>query len=122
MTYETLHLKTERRVMNGNGKSNGNGSGNGREKRGFVNQNKGPTIPLATLYERISAKGETYLAGRMGHTKVLVFGTDERGDEGQRIFQLVLADGPYPPEGVAEQARDLESVTPPNSEKHEVAR
>lgn len=94
MSRGTLHLKAMEHVMTSNG--NGNGADNGSEKRGFVNQNKGPTIPLATLYERISVKGERYLAGRMGHTKVLVFGTDELGDEGQRIFQLVLADGPYP--------------------------
>src|SRR5258705_5688882 len=107
----TLHLKEC--VMSSNG-SNGNGG----EKRLVVNPNKGPSIPLATLYERANAKGR-YLAGRIGHTKVLIFETDERGDEGQRIWEMVLAEGPYPPKGVAERARDLESATPPDSEKHQ---
>lgn len=88
--------------------SNGS-NGNGEEKRGFMNPNKGASIPLATLYERVNAKGVRYLAGRIGHSKVLIFetdGTDER--RGERIWQLVLTDGPYPPEGAAAQARELE--------------
>ena len=108
MTY-TLHLKTERRVMSSNGKSNGNGSNGDEPKRGFMNPNKGSSVPLATLYERINAKGVRYLAGRIGHSKVLIFETDATDERrGERVWQMVLAEGPYPPDGVQAQAGELE--------------
>ena len=76
---------------------------NSDEKRGF-NLDR---VPLTTLYERVDRKGNPYLAGRMGYTKVMAFATDECS-RGERIWQLVLVEGPHSPEEATAVARQLE--------------
>lgn len=54
-----------------------------------------PSIEAAKLYERVSAKGNTYLAGRLGGLKLVALKTNDVDQEGHAIWQLkVSAAGP----------------------------
>ena len=109
----TLHLKTEC-VMSSNG-SNGNGGGNGN----FINP-KIPSIPLTQVYEKTNPRGRRYMVGRIGTVKLLVIATDQV-DRGDPVWQVYVGQGPYPPDGAAELAREVECVRPPDSEKQRMS-
>ncbi len=42
----------------------------------------GPSILLATLYERTSAKGTRYFTGRLGAAKVAILPSKDKADDG----------------------------------------
>jgi hypothetical protein len=52
----------------------------------------GQSITLARLYERTSAKGNTYLAGRLGLVSVVAFKTTEVSDSGQPLWVLKVSE------------------------------
>ena len=83
-------------------KSNGSRNGGGVDK--FIDS-ANPSIPLTRVYERKNARGRRYLTGRIGIAKVLIVETDELSD-GDRIWQVFLAQGPYSPENAAALAAE----------------
>lgn len=54
----------------------------------------GPKLAAARLYEKRSAKGNTYFTGRWGALRVAVLKTAETGDDGSPIWSLVLSEAP----------------------------
>ena len=51
-------------------------------------------LVLTRLWERTSAKGNTYLTGRLGAARVLVMTNRDRKDETDPTHVLMLADAP----------------------------
>jgi hypothetical protein len=65
------------------------------------------SIPLTQVYEKTNRRGRRYMVGRIGTVKLLVVATDQF-DRGEPVWQVYLGQGPYPPEGAAELAREVE--------------
>jgi hypothetical protein len=57
----------------------------------------GPSITLARLYERVSAKGNHYLVGRIGLVKVAILKSGEVSEAGHPIWNVVLQQAPAAP-------------------------
>lgn len=55
----------------------------------------GPSIRVCKLYRKTSKKsGSTYFAGRWGNAKVALLKTQETGNEGEEVWNLVLSEAP----------------------------
>lgn len=54
----------------------------------------GPSLKAARLYEKTSARGNAYLAGRWGALKVAVVKTQEVSETGEPIWQLLSSEAP----------------------------
>lgn len=53
-----------------------------------------PSITAARLYERTSAKGNTYMTGRLGGLKAVIIKTKEADDQGHPIWELKFSAAP----------------------------
>jgi hypothetical protein len=59
----------------------------------------GPSIRVTKLYRKTSKNGATYFAGRWGGAKVALLKTNETGNDGEEIWNLVLSEAPaYKPD------------------------
>ena len=56
--------------------------------------NYGPSVTVAKLYERQSASGNTYFAGRWGLCGVVLFKTQEVSDSNQAVWVLKVSEPP----------------------------
>ena len=54
----------------------------------------GQSVTLARLYERTSAKGNTYLTGRLGLAKIAVLKSRDTTDDGTQIWNIVIQEAP----------------------------
>lgn len=54
----------------------------------------GPSITLFRMYERTSAKGNTYLAGSIGFANVVAFRSAEPNDKGQYTWEFKVQERP----------------------------
>jgi hypothetical protein len=57
----------------------------------------GPSITMARLYKKTSAKGQTYFTGRMGSAKVALLKSNETAESGDEIWNLVVSQVPERP-------------------------
>jgi hypothetical protein len=81
----------------------------------------GQSVTLARLYERTSAKGNTYLTGRLGLAKIAVLKSRETTDDGTQIWNIVIQEAPDSANGKRqkpERSPDTEAPiqTSPNPE------
>lgn len=53
-----------------------------------------PSIKVAKLYERTSAKGNSYITGRWGGARVTILKTDQTDDKGNPVWELRLSEAP----------------------------
>ena len=52
-----------------------------------------PMLQAAKLWEKTSAKGNTYLIGRLGGVRVLILRNRDAGTDGEPDWHLFFADG-----------------------------
>lgn len=52
-----------------------------------------PMLQAAKLWEKTSAKGNTYLIGRLGGVRILILRNRDAGTEGEPDWHLFFADG-----------------------------
>lgn len=57
--------------------------------------NYGPSVPLCRLYERVSAKGNHYLVGRLGGAKISILKSSDTTDDGVPIWNVLLQQAPH---------------------------
>lgn len=53
-----------------------------------------PSITAAKLYEKTSAKGNSYLTGRLGGMRVAIIKTPDTSDDGSPIWELRFSQAP----------------------------
>src|SRR5262245_48813284 len=82
--------------------------GNGHGVGTFINLTI-PSLPLTKVYDARNVRGWRYLTGRLGTKKVLIVETDKVSD-GDRGWQMYLAEGPHPLEGAAAFVREVEGA------------
>jgi hypothetical protein len=58
--------------------------------------NYGPSLVLTLLYEKRSARGQQYFAGRLGKTKVALLQSREISESGDPVWELVVQQAPSP--------------------------
>jgi len=58
--------------------------------------NYGPSLVLTLLYEKRSARGQQYFAGRLGKTKVALLQSREISESGDPVWELVVQQAPAP--------------------------
>lgn len=56
-----------------------------------------PSIEIAKLYKRRSARGTEYLVGRLGLAKLVVLPTGETTDDGAEVFKVLMQQAPPKP-------------------------
>lgn len=56
-----------------------------------------PSIEVARLYKRTSARGTEYLTGRLGLAKLVILPTGEVTDDGAEIFKVLMQQAPAKP-------------------------
>lgn len=61
----------------------------------------GPSIQVARLFRKTSAKGTGYFTGRWGFAKVALLKSRDVADDGAEIWHLVLSEAPKPNDGGA---------------------
>lgn len=54
----------------------------------------GPTIPLMRFFERETRHGKSYLVGRLGLAKVVIFKTGDVSDTGTPIWNAFVQEAP----------------------------
>ncbi len=54
----------------------------------------GPSIRLTKLYRKTSKNDATYFTGRIGSAKVALLKSNETGDSGDEVWNLVLSEAP----------------------------
>ena len=54
----------------------------------------GETIKLARVFEKTSANGNRYFIGRLGFCKILIFQSNESGDGGEAIWDVLVQEAP----------------------------
>ncbi len=59
----------------------------------------GPSIQVARLFRKTSAKGAEYFAGRWGGAKIALLKSRDVADDGGEIWHLVLSEAPKPVDG-----------------------
>lgn len=74
-----------------------------------------PSISVTRLYERMSAKGNPYMTGRMAGVKIAVLKTNEADDEGHPIWELKFSPAPSKP-------RQTEAVVSPRDAENKPMR
>lgn len=55
-----------------------------------------PSVTVARVYERTSAKGNTYLGGRWGGVRVVIMKTNTEDSDGHPIWEIRLSETPPP--------------------------
>lgn len=55
------------------------------------------SVPLCRLYERQSKQGNSYLTGRLGSAKIVVLKSNDKGDDGAPIWNVLLSPAPQKP-------------------------
>lgn len=58
----------------------------------------GPSIQVARLFRKTSAKGTEYFTGRWGAARVTLLKSRDMADDGSEIWHLLLAEAPPPPQ------------------------
>lgn len=53
-----------------------------------------PSVTVARLYERTSKTGNTYLAGRLGLSRVAILKTSATDDDGNPIWEVRISEAP----------------------------
>lgn len=53
-----------------------------------------PSVPLARLYERVSKRGNHYLVGRLGLSRITALKTSELDHDGNSVWVLLAAEAP----------------------------
>jgi hypothetical protein len=74
-----------------------------------------PMLQAAKLWEKTSAKGNTYLIGRLGGVRVLILRNRDAGAEGEPDWHLFFADGA---QRAAEESAGPPSAQPPRRAAH----
>jgi len=60
-----------------------NGNGNGQK-------DYGPSVQLARLFQKKSASGNVFFAGRMGSARLVLLRSKDVGDDGAPIWNLIV--------------------------------
>ncbi len=79
-------------------------------------QQSPPQAVIAYLSKRKSEKGRTYFAGWLGHSKLLMFKTDDLDKFDNPVWRLIVQEGEVKP-GTFHRAPangDLQPTAPPN--------
>ncbi len=70
-----------------------------------------PSFTAARLFEKTSAKGNTYLTGRMGSIRVTLMKSRETAEDGSPIWEMKFAEAPpYQPKSDGKPARGSQAV------------
>lgn len=54
----------------------------------------GPSIKVCRVYEKVSAKGNTYFTGRWGSARINILKSRETADDGTPIWEVLLQEVP----------------------------
>lgn len=64
----------------------------------------GPSVTVFKMYERTSAKGNTYLAGSLGLAQIVAFRSSEPNEHGQHVWEFKFQERPERRDPAAPQA------------------
>ena len=62
--------------------------------RNWLMSEYGETIKLARVFEKTSANGNRYFIGRLGFAKILIFQSNDSGDGGEAIWDVLVQEAP----------------------------
>ncbi len=60
----------------------------------MANNEYGPSVTAARLWEKTSAKGTTYLTGRMGNLRLTILPNNKRQNDDDPTHVMLLAEAP----------------------------
>lgn len=84
-------------------------SDNGGKTGGY-----GPSIEVARLFRKTSAKGTEYFTGRWGFAKIALLKSRDVAEDGAEIWHLVLSEAPKPNDGTAPRHNTRSNTLPPS--------
>jgi hypothetical protein len=80
------------------------------------NTNRSPSFQLTRLFRKKSAQGATYFAGRLGNARLVLLKSNDTGDDGAEVWNLLISEAPKRDNEAGQRQEPPNSIKPERQE------